>query len=129
MNVKSKIFENLCLASRIFAPHNLTAALLKSADGTVYADTNRLIHTEGDWSLWCTLLGGQYRWDFGRPATSTIYLYEKNNRIYGGIYDTETGSKTNPRLIASVKGVHLPHCPYIYTPQEMKKLQNAIDNT
>ena len=127
MNEKSKIFENLCFASRMFAPHKLAAALVRSRDGTVYADTGSLLLTEGDWDLWCTLMGGRYRWDFSRPGTSTVYLYTKGERVYGGIYDTETRHKTNPRLIASVRGAHVSRCPYIYTPQEMKNLQNAIN--
>lgn len=117
-------------ADNRFNPHALKDFLIRSKEGEVIVDRKNLIKNDDDLSLFCIVLNKDYGWDYSCPDTTTLFFEVDNERIIGGVYEIDGGTRTKKVIaVPRDRAKEYDYRIYSYEKQDfdaiVKQIQNA----
>lgn len=125
--MKKNILDIRMEASHKFNPHKLCHYLVRTEDGNVIVDRQRILQNQDDIRLFYVTLNADYLWNYYNPEEPTIYFEIADDGIIGGVYDYNLGKQTK-RLIATVRDGELSH-HYKYSQDVLNEMISLIQHT
>lgn len=114
-------------ASKCFNPYTLKDFLIRTKEGFVVVDRNRLLNDKNELRLFYIILNKDYHWDYQFPDTSTIFFRIEDGRIEGGVYEMNIGPRSQKVIaISRERAKETNYNAYAYEPQDIEAIIDCI---